>query len=492
MKTPVLFFICILSLGIFCGGCDYLVTDYKLDTNANYLESKMLIEYIDQGNDTTLTLYRDAIMYAGMEDLVTRGNQTRIVPTNKAIRTILLTAGVSRIEELSPNVVKGLFSYLIIPGMYRSVDLDAGQTIREVSLSGDSLYLTRRISGTDRYQMSVNDVARLETVPVSVIRQDYVFSDGIAHVVDLFPVYQEKVTPTAPIPDGVDYSTARKDTLWITEDSNVYLGAKTTNYDGKINQIVARTTVLRYTFFKFDLNTIDYVDDLASAKLHFFVPKITGSNYIPVCGIYETSLDWNEKTLNWNNMPAFGMEVSVFNLAPDWNATMITQYIINSYKSEKSQVSFGLQALNGADITSSAVQIQNSEASNGIYKPFISLMSAIPSELHLDGTSPVRVENNGIARLTKDHISMSGPSSLYHYSDNNIIYVLMNVPSSGTLTKYGLPMVKYAQFTQEELASGAVKYVHDGNGTGDSFVLKVQDYIGGVYPEFITLNVQVQ
>lgn len=482
--------IIILFVSVLIAGCDYLIKDYKLDTNPDYLESVELLQYIEQGNDTTLTLYWEAIRYANLEEFVSAGGQTRIVPTNDAIRTVLLTAGVSSVQELSPNVVKGLFSYLTIPGTYRSIDLEADQTIEDQTLSGDSLYLTRSVAGSDRYRLYVNEVSHLATVPIPVIRQDYLFKDGIAHVVDIFPVYQKTVALTDSVPDGVDYSSAQKDTLWISEDSNVYFGSKDGNYDGKVHQLVARS-LLRYTFFKFNLTPIDYVDDLASARLNLFVNKISGSNYVPSCGVYETSTEWDETTLTWNNKPDFGQEVSVFDLALDWNSTNITQFILNSYKTEKTEISVGLQALNGAEITSSSVQIRNSEASDGIYKPFISLRSAIPSELQLVGVAPVVVESNGITSLSKENIAMSGPEEPYHYTDNNIIYVLIDVPEQGTLTRNGLPLTKYGRFTQEELAVGAIKYVHDGNGS-DSFRLKVQDYIGGVYSELIDMTVTVQ
>src|SRR5690606_2057526 len=109
-------------------GCKDLLTDYKLDTDPDYLKSITLLDYIAQGRDTTLTLYAKAIAYADLADVVSEGSQTRVVPTNSAIRTILLSAGVSRIEDLSPNVVRGLFSYLTFAGAYRSIDLDRKST----------------------------------------------------------------------------------------------------------------------------------------------------------------------------------------------------------------------------------------------------------------------------------------------------------------------------------------------------------------------------
>src|SRR5690606_14775327 len=82
--------------------CNDLLKDYKLDTNPDFLKTMTLLDYIEQGRDTTLTLYADAIAYADLTDFVSEGNKTRIVPTNNAIRTLLASAGISSIRDLSP------------------------------------------------------------------------------------------------------------------------------------------------------------------------------------------------------------------------------------------------------------------------------------------------------------------------------------------------------------------------------------------------------
>lgn len=474
-------------------GCNKILKDYKLDTSPDFLSSIDLLEYIASGRDTTLTLYGEAVKFANLEDSIADGTKTRIVPTNNAIRTVLLSAGVSTIQELQPNVIRGLFSYLTFPGTYRSVDLGVDQTIETKTLSGEPLYLTRLISGSDRYHLCVNNSDMLATPPSDVIRQDYVFRDGISHVVDYFPTYQRTKKPTDPVPVGVDYSSAKKDTLWVTDDSHAYTGGKNNNYNTAVNQMVSRSGQLRYTFFKFDVPAIDYADDLTSAKLNFFVNAINGSNFIPFCGVYETTTDtWRGATLTWNTMPEFGQEIATTELALNWNEVNLTSHIQNSYKNNKGVISLGLQLLNGANVTSSSVQIRNSEASGGTYKQFISLMGAIPSEIRLNEILPLSVKNNSFAVLTKSNVSMSGISTKYNYSDNNIIYALMETPVHGALAKYGLPMIKYSQFTQEELSNGAIKYIHNGGTNDDVFWLKAMDYIGGVYPDLLKVPVTIR
>jgi hypothetical protein len=50
-------------------------------------------------------------------------------------------------------------------------------------------------------------------------------------------------------------------------------------------------------------------------------------------------------------------------------------------------------------------------------------------------------------------------------------------------------MRKNDQFTQNDLRVGAIKYIGNDAVVNDSFVLKAQDYIGGVYHDLIQVLV---
>lgn len=90
-------------------GCN-LITDYKLDTNPDYLKEVSLIQYLEEGKESTLTMYLEAIKYAGLEEQISTGNRTRIIPTNDAIKSVLSSAGVEQINQLSKGVIRELFS----------------------------------------------------------------------------------------------------------------------------------------------------------------------------------------------------------------------------------------------------------------------------------------------------------------------------------------------------------------------------------------------
>ena len=440
-------------------GCN-LITDYKLDTNPDYLKEVSLIQYLEEGKESTLTMYLEAIKYAGLEEQISTGNRTRIIPTNDAIKSVLSSAGVEQINQLSKGVIRNLFSYLTFDGTYRSIDMETDQSVKGISDSGEPIFLTRKEGASDKFLLYVNDSKEIDGQSIAVIRQDYLFKDGVAHVVGQLPLYIKKVKETDPIPDDVDHSQAPTYNLPVTEDANVYHGAANTNYNGsnRLNYLCNRASRYRYTFFKFALSEVDFIDNLFSAKLCFNVKRIVGS-FIPSCAVYATSNEWTEKTLTYNNRPEFGLEVSIFDLSTAWNETDITQYIQNAY---------------------------NNSA-------YIKLQGAIDSELQLDHNQQIKGSAGSIITLTKVHLQMSaGPNAQYTYNDNNIIFIIEHLPANGTLVRNGLPMTKSARFTQAELAAGIVKYIHNGQGTTDTFILKVQDYTGGVYTERIPMQITIQ
>ena len=479
-------------------GCN-LITDYKLDTNPDYLKEVSLIQYLEEGKESTLTMYLEAIKYAGLEEQISTGNRTRIIPTNDAIKSVLSSAGVEQINQLSKGVIRNLFSYLTFDGTYRSIDMETDQSVKGISDSGEPIFLTRKEGASDKFLLYVNDSKEIDGQSIAVIRQDYLFKDGVAHVVGQLPLYIKKVKETDPIPDDVDHSQAPTYNLPVTEDANVYHGAANTNYNGsnRLNYLCNRASRYRYTFFKFALSEVDFIDNLFFAKLCFNVKRIVGS-FIPSCAVYATSNEWTEKTLTYNNRPEFGLEVSIFDLSTAWNETDITQYIQNAYNNSETEVSFGLKVLNGEAISTSQVEIYPRETSstnlnNSPNAAYIKLQGAIDSELQLDHNQQIKGSAGSIITLTKVHLQMSaGPNAQYTYNDNNIIFIIEHLPANGRLVRNGLPMTKSARFTQAELAAGIVKYIHNGQGTTDTFILKVQDYTGGVYTERIPMQITIQ
>ena len=135
----------LLIAALLFSGCN-LITDYKLDTDPNYLKEMSLIEYLEEGKESSLTMYLEAIKYAGLEEQISTGNRTRIIPTNDAIKSVLSSVGVEQINQLSKGVIRYLFSYLTFDGSYRSIEMETNQSIKGISDSGEPIFLTRKES----------------------------------------------------------------------------------------------------------------------------------------------------------------------------------------------------------------------------------------------------------------------------------------------------------------------------------------------------------
>ena len=91
----------LLIAALLFSGCN-LITDYKLDTDPNYLKEMSLIEYLEEGKESSLTMYLEAIKYAGLEEQISTGNRTRIIPTNDAIKSVLCRSRANQ-----PTVQRG-------------------------------------------------------------------------------------------------------------------------------------------------------------------------------------------------------------------------------------------------------------------------------------------------------------------------------------------------------------------------------------------------
>src|SRR5690606_27663477 len=195
---------------------------------------------------------------------------------------------------------------------------------------------------------------------------------------------------------------------------------------------------------------------------------------------WETGTDWEELEVTWNTMPTFGGQIATSEVVTlGWSAVSLRTFINRAYQEHAEVVSLGLGRMDDANGEFGNVFMCNREQSNGDYKAFISLLGAMPSEVELDRLSTLQVPQDRAAAITKEQLSMRPAASpTYNYTDNNIIYVLAETPANGTVTRFGFPIGKFGEFTQEELQNGAVRYVHNGEGSSDIITFKVKDYIG--------------
>ena len=74
--------------------------------------------------------------------------------------------------------------------------METNQSIKGISDYGEPIFLTRKESTSNKFLLYVNDSEEINNQSIVVIRQDYLFKDGAAHVVDQLPLYIKKVKET--------------------------------------------------------------------------------------------------------------------------------------------------------------------------------------------------------------------------------------------------------------------------------------------------------
>lgn len=479
-----------------------LVTDYKL--NKDIAIDVNLLEYIKAGKDPNLTLFLEAVTLAELEKefIETNKDKTRIVPDNDAMRQLLSIAGVQQLSDIPKPIIRNLMLYCIFPGNIKSYDLKINEMLGFVSDNGDSIYISREVSGTDEYALFINKASSM-AVPIKVIRQDYIFPEGVAQIVSTFPLPTKPKKATDRIPDSFEYDEAVRDTLWVSADAHLYQGngGNGFNYD-KSNRLVSRANVLRYTYMKFNLSDLG-IEDISLASFNINVLKTEGTNWEPEIGLYQTQSDWPvDNTFTWNNYAdKLNFEEFIVShrllIKTGWQKMDITPFLSNylSNPLSNSVLGFGLKLINGADVPLSNIEIGWYDEKNevSISRSYIECIGNVNlmSELQLVNHTPL-ISSGKVTILTRENVLMKAESSQYAdvvYTDNNILYKVEELPTKGILVKNGIPLSQSATFTQEELGQNIIKYFPTGTDT-DSFKLRVQDYLGGMYKDIITIAIQ--
>ena len=495
-----------------------------------------MFHYFGNNTDDSRTIYCDAVRRAGLEDVIATGNVTCVVPNNSAWTPFLNSVGASSVEEVNPVVLKAIIQYLIFPGDYRAQTMTSGEKYRIPTLSGDPIWISRSPTETDKYRVLINDNnTELASSPVTVQQQDYIFDNNvIAQVVDELVTYRLKVPVTEDIPDNVDNSQAKKDTLFITDDCHVYIAAAGRDNNYNNNQAMALISPRianseRVGLFKTKLKNIDFAEDIVKAEFTArvaFVVTYYGGLTCQIDFHKLRDVAWTESTATYSTMegglvyPLATSEFlasstffvpgtaglvpadAVFRDNPVYVKWDITGHILNAYQvatnPDTHQLAFALYDNSERQKdTGTAIRLCMKDYSTSTVPPFLSyvaMMGPIPSKMTLRNNNVITPQD-GTATLTPaTSFAMEGPavSDGYDYSDKNIIYTLKVLPMKGVLTKYSIPMKSMDNFTQAEMEAGMIKYLKTGAGA-DSFGVSATDYTTGMYfaggTNILTVNV---
>ena len=518
--------ILVLTIFVPITGCDTLMTKYPFETDPDQLKSRTLIEYFENSQDKSRTIFCAAVRRAGLVDEITGGNITCVVPNNGAWTSFLNVIGASSIDEVDPAVLRALIRYLVFPGDYRALTMTQGENVRVESLSGDPIWIMRSPSTNDKYRMVINDNKNeLASSAVVVYQQDYLFKDNVvAQVVQDFVTYQPKVLSTFKKPENFDDSEAKRDTLFVTDDCHIYRNSSAVNNNYNSNQAMAlcaraASNSYRVGLFKIKLKPIDFAEDIIKAEFTGRIAYVATYDAGAECQIDFHSLgnvNWTESTATYNSVdPALQYPVTTSNYLTSATFTVpgaytsetacqqmfqkdttlvnwdITGHIMNAYEAAgenaDTPLAFALyDNSQGYDDAGTTIRLcmkdylQNTNVHS--FLSYVAITGPLPSNLRLRNNNVVVVRNEMVALTPDVSFAMEGPAynDGYNYANHNIVYILKSLPAQGILTKYSIPMKRNEKFTQAEMAAGVIKYLKKGSGQ-DSFAVSATDYLGGIY-----------
>ncbi|MCJ8209005.1 DNRLRE domain-containing protein [Mucilaginibacter sp. RS28] len=442
-------------------------------------------------NDLTkVGLYGKIVQLAGLQDLFnSAGDYTAIIPSDGAINTFLQSLGAQSINDVSPVVWKNLVLNNLIPKRVRSFDLPANQAQVYLTVSQDSLFLTRTPSSTNQYVLFVNQSSTVNSNSVIVRTQNLEFKNAIGHVIDGFTYYVPKTKGADPVnPGSVSYAT---DTIPITKDSYVNAGTTTlmnTNYGSLIYMIVMNTptnmSFTRRALLQFPIRKPSFNNRIGSVKVAAFINRIDGAGTITVQE--DQNVDWQENKVTWANAPVPGtIPLSSFPVTTannfSWQYGTITSAYMDALAANRTFINIGLFT------TSNTINYQfatKEAAANR--RPYLLISSAANTVLKDLVNNGLVVDSKvGYKTISTDDLSLSGTA------DNNIFYTVKTLPANGSLVINNLPAKVGSAFSQELLKKGGVKYLYSGNGGADKLVLEASDFQNGYYNSLINLNITI-
>ncbi len=493
MKKITIFF---LASILFCS-CDTLMTSYKFDTNPNHLSSVKLVDFINSGQDTTITLFRKALEHTGLDTFYNeRNGLTVLIPNNMAFRALLKKVGVSKITEVDKNVLKQLILYGTVEGNYISSNMVLDSLYRLTSLSGDPLLVKRVVYSTDNYHLYFNpeqkDDPTFGCQQFPPYQQDLVFSDHSGHIVDYFPQYVLKCQEPDPAPEREDGGSIRWD---LTADTHLYNGANATPKYNLENLLSWRTVngQSRTTLLLFDRFTLPYdASMIFSAELNMYVKKNdTSGPLVTAFSVYDMTYMQGRRPVKeiakGNFVPDFTcpMVGTIENVVTgSWNSGDFTELVRDFFSNpEKPDLFLGIRSHESQRHANGSVYVgwlNEDNPTDFSHNPsYITIVKFTLSELKVRSRD-ISCPANGIKALSKDDIcAYTEGEPTFNYTDNNIFFELVSQPGKGVLTKNNLPLGNGVKFSQEELDKGIIKYYNSAPGE-DHLIIHVTDYTKAV------------
>lgn len=502
--------IALFSAGLFLmPSCEYLMTSYDFDTNPNHLSDVNLMDYVNSGQDTTLTEYAAAVAYTGLDESFHSTSPTTVlVPNNAAFRSLKKNAGVRSLEEIDRNVLRQLLLYCVFPGKINTYEMPVDTLFKIETLSGDPILAQRTINGTDRYRLTFNPVQKNDpefgSQQFLPYQQDLILKDVSSHIVDFFPLYAIKCRDTDPAPQREDGGSVRWD---LSGDTHYYPGNTGAPKYNLENQVAYRTASgqSRTTLLQFDKFDLPFETSMIfKATLNVYVKTNNSSGpLVTTLSCYDMTNLQDRRPIREINKGNISLKFDDYRRFADieniatgaWNSADVTEKIRSVFEDESTtDFFFGIRPATAQKHASGTIYIgwlNEDKPTVDNKASYITIVRYMDSELTVTPSS-LECPAGGMAILGKEHICATCEiETEFTYTDNNILYELSSQPEHGVLTKNNLPLGTGVTFTQEQLDKGLIKYFNK-DGKDDQIVFHVTDYTMAVVPEDKIVNVKIK
>ena len=527
-------FVVLFLAAALVASCDYLVENYKFDTEGYGTQDWDIIDYCESPVAYQMASYGKAMRMAGMEDVLAQGDLTCVIPSDEAFAAFVNEAGYETLDDVPAPVLRDLLMYLIFPGDHRCLTMEPGEVRTVNSLRGEPISIKRSDTGTT-YVMTINGENGLPSFTVK--SQDYQFKNNIVgQLVTAMPYYKPSTVPTtATAPEGF-VSNGEELVIPVSEDTWVYTygSNKPKNFNGDKNGVRVRNSSGNYAFglLRFRIPENKLMEDLVVAKVCMTIYKF--DSYYNTAGrdvtlslhdINEKAYNnWDEKTVTWNSIIVDVVKELKYLIKTDGKGITKTNtfwvgsspfvsgvelpYVVEipMTSSIKTHYETGAKDADGNVIVDYVIYDQvhgRTESGLGIYlhdkdshKNGATLVLKGPeaSKLTIGANNPLVTEGYATP-FTPEVLVINTPDATanpdgYDYSPQNIILQVAEEPANGTLTRYGVPVHKNQSFTYYEMANGFVKYVRGAEAQPDSFKVKVLDYLDCMILDPVTVTVQ--
>ncbi len=468
----------------------FLVTGCEIQENFKYepsgVDGKLDMtawEFIQTNSD--FEQLRTAITRTGLQSLYQDAERTFIVPNNKAFSAYLQSGGYSSIDDIPVPILRNMLRYHIVKDhvIFTDPNITRDRPIAYETENGQTMYLSRN----NNYVGLINQgTSRQWEIRTSNLEP----TNGVMHAVDFIvyfsaPAISSETTLETemiyPLHDSyvAGFTTGDANLSNTNYGTEITLRPKRLPASGSVN---GNGTYDRKAYLMFDLDEFEKPGIVVNMTLRLAVSFGRGGYAVELYKVPNNS--WTESAITFNNAPAPDPGRIAF--APSVNGASVMNFDITSFYQDETpngRISFMIDTEpwpNGTD------DFASKEHPTLNPPMLIATLAAGQNTLVVERNEQATVANGGSFVLSDEILKISGADA------GDIIYTIDTPPGKGWLVRGADILGQSGQFTQMDLQSLSLIYIHDGESGGeDTIVLSARDRTGVVLEDIeIKINIQ--